>query len=144
MQFQSSHRFPSRVIATRLGTCVTMKHSFLSLLFGELPQQPVFQAKHFTSICWEAVSQKCVERETHSWRHTIFGIQKAKLEIQFSKFQSCLWLALRWGILTCCLKKSLPRRRLGVGTWRDEQGDACVLQDQASTTVIHLSSRKHQ
>lgn len=84
------------------------------------------------------------ERKSHLWRHPIFGIQKAKLEIQFSKLQSCLWVALRWGTLTCCLKKSWPRRRLGVGTWRDKQGDACVLQDQASTTVIHLSSRKHQ
>lgn len=29
-------------------------------------------------------------------------------------------------------------------TWRNEQGDARVLQHQASASVIYLSSRKHQ
>lgn len=33
---------------------------------------------------------------------------------------------------------------LGVVTWRDEQRNACVVQHQASATVIHLSSRIHQ
>jgi hypothetical protein len=43
-----------------------------------------------------------------------------------------------------CSLNNFPEKKLGVVTWRDEEGNACVLEDQATTTVIHLSSRKHQ
>lgn len=36
------------------------------------------------------------------------------------------------------------RRELGAVTWRDEQRDTHILEYQAASTVIHLSSRKHQ
>lgn len=35
-------------------------------------------------------------------------------------------------------------RKPGAVTWRDEQGDARILEHQAATAVVHLSSRKHQ
>lgn len=42
------------------------------------------------------------------------------------------------------LNNYVLRRELGAVTWRDEQRDAHILEYQAASTVIHLSSRKHQ
>lgn len=42
------------------------------------------------------------------------------------------------------LSNCMWRREPGAVTWWDEQGDACILEHQATAAVIHLSSRKHQ
>lgn len=56
-------------------------------------------------------------------------------------------MVLSWGwrpCLICNMNSCRLRRELGAVTWRDEQGNACILEHQAATAVVHLSSRKHQ
>ena len=44
----------------------------------------------------------------------------------------------------CKVNSHARRRELDAVTWWDEQGNAGVLEHQAASSVIHLSSRKHQ
>lgn len=54
-------------------------------------------------------------------------------------------LVSEWCSFWCgALMPSPNTRPLGTVTWRDEQGDAGILEHQAAAAVIHLSSRKHQ
>ena len=46
--------------------------------------------------------------------------------------------------LICNMNSCRLRRERGAVTWRNEQGNARILEHQAAAAVVHLSSGKHQ